>query len=85
MGIAKVTRNYQVTIPKDIRSIQGINIGDIVLFAIEGKRIDFFKIDKKISLKELAGTWKDKFEGRSIDYIRDMRKSWKKRLNRLEK
>ena len=37
MGIAKVTTNYQVTIPKDIRRIHGIKIGDTDIF------IDFFR------------------------------------------
>lgn len=83
MGIAKVTRNYQVTIPRDIRRLQNINIGDTVLFTISDGNVDFEKIDEKKSLKELAGSWKDEIKGDSIEYVREIRKGWDKRLERL--
>ncbi|MEM3127267.1 MAG: AbrB/MazE/SpoVT family DNA-binding domain-containing protein, partial [Candidatus Woesearchaeota archaeon] len=43
MGVAKVTRNYQVTIPKDVRMIQDIEVGDTVLFSVEGEKTHFLK------------------------------------------
>ncbi|WP_297070325.1 AbrB/MazE/SpoVT family DNA-binding domain-containing protein [Thermococcus sp.] len=40
MGITRVTRNYQVTIPSDVRKKLGIRIGDILVIEIEdGKAI----------------------------------------------
>ncbi|MBI4439866.1 AbrB/MazE/SpoVT family DNA-binding domain-containing protein [Candidatus Woesearchaeota archaeon] len=83
MGIAKVTRNYQVTIPRDIRRLEDIRIGDTVLFAIEGNRIDFLKLERKKMLKSLAGAWKDKINVSGAEYVREFRKEWGKRSKRL--
>ena len=83
MGIAKVTRNYQVTIPKDVRTMQQIEIGDTVLFALEGNKIDFLKLEKNKILDSMAGAWKDKIKGSSIDYVKEVRKGWTKRMKRL--
>ena len=55
MGIAKVTRNYQVTIPKDIRRVHRISVGDEVLFSIEGDKVDFMKLEREKTIKDLAG------------------------------
>ncbi|MBI1968295.1 AbrB/MazE/SpoVT family DNA-binding domain-containing protein [Candidatus Woesearchaeota archaeon] len=82
MGIAKVTRNYQVTIPRDIRKVQGIEIGDTVLFAIEGNRVDFFKTSRDQILADAAGAWKGKVES-GTKYVRDIRKGWITRRKRL--
>lgn len=83
MGIAKVTRNYQVTIPKDVRRIHDIDIGDEVLFVIEGPKVDFIKLKRADAIKEAAGIWKDKIKGSSVDYVKGMRKGWSKRRKRL--
>ena len=82
MGIAKVTRNYQVTVPKDIRRTQGIEIGDTVLFALEGNRVDFMKMDKNI-LAEAAGAWKGKVKESGVDYTKNIRAGWATRRKRL--
>ena len=39
MGISKITRNYQITLPKDVRSIAGLKEGDEVMFVIEDGKI----------------------------------------------
>lgn len=40
MGITKVTRNYQITIPSDIRKKLGIKVGDVLVIEIEdGKAV----------------------------------------------
>lgn len=83
MGIAKVTRNYQVTIPKDVRRINGIKIGDTVLFAIEGDKIHFMNMDREKILTEISGTWKEHVKGSSVDYVRQIRVGWAKRSKRL--
>lgn len=81
MGIAKVTRNYQVTIPQDVRTIQGIEIGDTVLFALEGSKVDFLKIEREDLIKSVAGIWTSKETG--FEYTKRIRKDWEKRRKRL--
>ncbi|MBI2109707.1 AbrB/MazE/SpoVT family DNA-binding domain-containing protein [Candidatus Woesearchaeota archaeon] len=83
MGIAKVNRNYQVTIPKDIRKIEGIEIGDTILFAIEDEKIHFLKMEKNEVIKKAAGAWKNKIKGSSVDYVKGLRKDWEVRAKRL--
>ncbi len=85
MGIAKVTTNYQVTIPRDVRRIKGIDIGDTVFFSVEGDRVDFFKMDKKNIIEECSGMWKEKISGSSSDYVRELRSEWDKREKRETK
>src|SRR3989344_1737661 len=79
MGIAKVTTNYQVTIPKDIRKVKDIQIGDTVFFTLDGNKVDFFKMKRETLIKECAGSWKDKISKDSLTYVKDMRKEWKTR------
>ena len=83
MGIAKVTTNYQVTIPKDIRRIHGIKIGDTVLFAVEGDKIHFMNMHRDTILTETAGSWKDNIQGSSAAYVKELRSGWSKRTKRL--
>lgn len=82
MGIAKVTTNYQVTIPKDIRKLKDIKIGDTVLFTLEGDKVDFVKMDQKMLVRETAGIWKS--SGSGTEYVNEIRKSWKKRQEKLD-
>ncbi|PIN75342.1 hypothetical protein COV18_04095 [Candidatus Woesearchaeota archaeon CG10_big_fil_rev_8_21_14_0_10_37_12] len=77
MGISKITRNYQVTLPKDIREIKDLNVGDKVLFVLEGDKIDLVKMSKDIITKT-AGLWADLAET-GVEYEQRMRKGWKKR------
>ncbi len=81
MGIAKVTRNYQVTIPKDIRRIQDIEVGDTVLFAIEMDKVHFLKLKREEALTSVIGIWKNK--GTGAEYVKKIRGEWKKREQRL--
>ena len=81
MGIAKVTTNFQVTIPKDVRMVKDIKVGDTVFFTIEGDKVDFFKMKKEALIKECAGAWKNEIKNDSVSYVKEMRKEWKKREN----
>jgi len=49
MGIAIVTRNFQLTIPKDVREVQGIKIGDKVLFSVENNKVEISKFKTMLS------------------------------------
>lgn len=81
MGISSVTRNYQVTIPKDIRELQRIKVGDKIVFSIEGNRIEVFKLRKGITEKAF-GSWNSD-KASSTNYVRKLRKEWSVREKRL--
>ncbi|MBS3138345.1 AbrB/MazE/SpoVT family DNA-binding domain-containing protein [Candidatus Woesearchaeota archaeon] len=80
MGIAKVTRNYQVTIPKDVRRIYGITEGDTLLFAIEGENVHLLKMKEDI-IDKAFGSWAIKETG--VEYVKRIRKEWGKREQRI--
>mgnify|MGYP001607241407 CR=1 FL=1 len=80
MGISKITRNFQVTLPKDIRKIKGLKEGDSVIFSIEGNNVGIIKADKNV-IKEAAGLW-SKTKDSSLEYERKVRSGWQARLKR---
>lgn len=73
-----------MTIPRDVRVVQDINIGDTVFFSIEGGRIDFFKMKRESLLKETAGIWNGLIKEDSVQYVTKTRQSWKKRAQRVK-
>jgi len=77
MGISKITRNFQVTLPKDVREVKDLRVGDKVLFVIDGEKIDLVKLDKAL-LTSVAGLWSDTKET-GVQYERRIRAGWKKR------
>lgn len=77
MGISKITRNFQVTLPKDLRELKNFRVGEKVLFVVEGDRIDLIKMNKNI-VKETAGLWSDMKET-GMEYENRLRKEWSKR------
>ena len=81
MGIAKVTRNYQVTIPKDVRIMQNIEIGDTIVFSLEGNRVELMKLKEDI-LEKAFGSWTDTKES-GVEYTKKMRKEWEIREKRI--
>jgi len=78
MGISKITRNFQVTLPRDVREFKNFRVGEKVLFVVEGNRVDIIKIDKNI-VKEAAGLWAG-IKETGIEYETRLRKRWAKRL-----
>jgi antitoxin PrlF len=50
MGVTKVTRNYQVTIPSDIRRKLGIKVGDVLVIEIEDGKAVIKKSDLELPL-----------------------------------
>ncbi|MBI4016748.1 MAG: AbrB/MazE/SpoVT family DNA-binding domain-containing protein [Candidatus Aenigmarchaeota archaeon] len=77
MSISKITRNFQVTLPRDVREIKDLNVGDKVLFVVEGERVDLVKLDKNV-VKAAAGLWTGMKET-GVDYERRIRTGWRKR------
>ena len=77
MGISKITRNFQVTLPKDIRELKNFRVGEKVLFVVEGNKVDLIKMDKNI-VRETAGLWAD-IKETGLEYERRLRKKWTER------
>jgi len=75
MEKVKVTRKYQVTIPKEVRRKVGVNIGDELKVIDKGELIVFQKIDKKKSLLEFAGCWKG-YPENPDEFMRELRRLW---------
>ena len=50
MGLTKVTRNYQITIPSDIRKKLGIKVGDILLVEVEDGKVVLKKSELELPL-----------------------------------
>ena len=77
MGITKITRNFQITLPKDIRRYVNVQEGDEIIFSIEDKRVILSKPTKD-TLIAAAGLWQDTKES-GEQTQRKMRAQWKKR------
>ncbi len=81
MGIAKITRNYQITLPKDVRKIISLKEGDEVMFIVEDDKVLLTK-SKEDPMLAAAGIWKNMKET-GAEYQKRMRGQWKKRQKRL--
>ena len=57
MAVSKVTRNYQITVPREIREQTNINEGDTLLFTVEGEDIILKRVNKELLGKNF-GLWK---------------------------
>ncbi len=80
MGIGKVTRNFQVTIPRDVRELRPLREGDLVMFSVEGERIVLEMVDED-PIKAAAGIWSDMKEG-AVAFERRLRREGEARLRR---
>ncbi|ACS34574.1 AbrB/MazE/SpoVT family DNA-binding domain-containing protein [Thermococcus gammatolerans] len=50
MGLTKVTRNYQITIPSEVRKKLGINVGDVLIVEVENGKIVLKKSDLELPM-----------------------------------
>ncbi len=80
MGISKITRNNQVTLPKDVRELKNLREGDNVIFVVEGNRIELVKANKDV-ITATAGLW-SRTKETGLIYERRIRKGWSKRASR---
>jgi AbrB family looped-hinge helix DNA binding protein len=80
VGISKITRNFQATIPKDVRNVKRLKEGDRVLFAIDGDRVELVKLDEDV-VRSAAGLWAGLKET-GAEYQRRIRRGWGRRRNR---
>lgn len=82
MSITKVTRNYQITVPRDIREMARIREGDKLVITMENEEIKMKKFDEDI-FKKAFGSWKGSGIKDSVKYVRNIRKGWEKRRKRF--
>ena len=82
MSITKVTRNYQITVPRDIREQAKISEGDKLVVTMENNEIKMKKIDEDV-FEKAFGLWKNAKITDSVKYVRGIRKGWEKRAKRL--
>ncbi|AEK73605.1 SpoVT/AbrB family transcription regulator [Thermococcus sp. 4557] len=50
MGLTKVTRNYQITIPSDVRKKLGIKVGDVLMVEVEDGKVVLKKSELELPL-----------------------------------
>ena len=82
MSITKVTRNYQITVPRDIREQAKIVEGDKLVLTMENDEIRIKKIDEDV-FKKAFGSWKNAGIKDSVKYVKKIRKGWEDRAKRL--
>lgn len=74
MGTVVVTRNYQITLSKDLREELNIKMGERMKSRIEDNKIIIEKI-KENPIENSFGIWKTKKSG--VELVNEMRKSWR--------
>ena len=82
MSITKVTRNYQITVPRDIREQAKIVEGDKLILTMENDEIKMKKFDEDV-FKKAFGSWKNAGIKDSVKYVKKIRKEWEARAKRL--
>ena len=50
MRLTKVTRNYQITIPSDVRKKLGIKVGDVLVVDVEDGKVVLKKSELELPL-----------------------------------
>ena len=81
MESSRITRNFQVTLPKDIRKLKNLQVGDEVLFIVDQDRIELIKKEED-PIMAAAGLWKGMKET-GVQYQKRLRKEWSKRQQKL--
>lgn len=71
----KVTRKYQVTIPRTVRNKLKIRIGDELSVSEKDDTIVMRKRDKKETLLDFAGCWQGYPEDPE-EFMKELRKLW---------
>jgi len=80
MGLTKVTRNFQITLPRDVREAEQVKIGDRFMVTAEQEKIIMKKIKIDI-LKRCGGAWGKGISG--VEWVRKVRDEAEERERRL--
>lgn len=73
--VVKVTRKYQITIPKEVRKRVGVEIGDKLKVMEKDEAIILTKAGEKRSILALAGCWKG-YPENPDELMEELRKLW---------
>jgi len=73
--VIKVTRKYQVTIPKEVRKKVGVEVGDELRVQNKGELIVLQKVNKRRSLLDFAGCWGG-YPENPDEFMREIRRLW---------
>lgn len=77
MALVTVTRNYQITLPEDVRKRKSIKEGERLVVRVDRSgRIVVEKVATSIA-KRTFGRWKDEVSG--VEYVDALRTGWKRR------
>ncbi|OGI16102.1 hypothetical protein A3K63_02425 [Candidatus Micrarchaeota archaeon RBG_16_49_10] len=82
MGVTKVTRNFQLTLPKDVREMEKVNVGDKFIVTVENSDIVMKKLEGKL-IERSFGSWgKGKL---GVEFSRKIRDEAEEREKGFEK
>ena len=70
----KVTRNYQVTIPEEVRKKLGIEEGDYVSIETSGKTSAIIR--RIFPVEGLAGAWDEEMD-KAMEEVRKLWSTWR--------
>jgi AbrB family looped-hinge helix DNA binding protein len=71
----RVTRKYQVTIPKEVRRKVGVEVGDEFKVTDKGELIVLQKVSKAKGLLAFAGCWRG-YPENPEEFMKDIRSLW---------
>lgn len=71
----KVTRKYQVTIPREVRKKVGVKVGDELKVMDKGELIILQKVNKEKDILDFAGCW-DGYPEDPEKFMKDIRNLW---------
>ena len=77
MGTTTITRNFQVTLPSDVREETGLEIGERMIVKVSGPDEIVLKKVKRSPVDRAFGIIKTKETG--LEYERRIREEWKGR------
>jgi AbrB family looped-hinge helix DNA binding protein len=79
MGISVVTRNSQVTLPKDVRELSGIKEGDQVIVNVDDEGRIIISPLRRSPVDDSFGIWEGEIEG--VRYTDIIRGEWGARVD----
>ena len=83
MAVSRVTRNFQITVPREVREPAGIKVGDTMMITREGPDIVLRKVDRDLLAKGF-GLWKKAQEKTPWLVNKLLRKEAEGRLKKLQ-
>ena len=83
MAITKVTRNFQITLPREVREIADIKIGDKLLVSMENSDIRIKHLSPETIIEKTFGSWKGLVKGDSVAYVKKIRAESMQRAKRM--